>query len=156
VDQLASDSVRAGARILVAEDHRDSAESMARLLGLLGHEVLVAYDGPQTIAAALSWIPEFILLDLGLPAMDGFDVADRLRQEPSCRDMVIIAVTGYGRAEDLQRCRAAGIDWHLLKPVSPNELQSLISSYCPRGASGGEQAAPPSCSGDGHRAEGDS
>jgi two-component system CheB/CheR fusion protein len=153
VEQPANSAARRGSRILVAEDYKDSAESMARLLGLFGHEVLVVYDGPQTISAALSWGPEFILLDLGLPTLDGFDVATKLRQEPSCRDTIIIAVTGYGRQEDLQRCRAVGIDWHVLKPVAADALESLIASYCRRRATGGEQAASPSSGDDGHCAE---
>jgi CheY-like chemotaxis protein len=120
-------AVRTGARILVVEDHADSAKSMARLLNLLGHEVQVARDGPQAIASALDWRPAIILLDLGLPTMDGYEVATRLRQEASCRETVIIAVTGYGQPEDRQRCYATGIDHHLLKPVAPEVLLPLLS-----------------------------
>jgi CheY-like chemotaxis protein len=83
---------------------------MAKLLSLLGHEVLVAHDGNQAIALALSWRPACILLDNGLPAVDGYAVAARLRQEEVCRDTVIIAVTGYGQEDDRRRSREAGID----------------------------------------------
>jgi CheY-like chemotaxis protein len=118
---------RAGARILVVEDHADSAESMARLLELFGHQVQIARDGPQAIAAARRWRPAFVLLDLGLPAMDGYELADRLRKEAACQDTVIIAVTGCGQPEDRRRSRAAGIELHLLKPVEPALLLSLLS-----------------------------
>jgi CheY-like chemotaxis protein len=113
-------------RILVAEDYRPTAESMAKLLELFGHEVLVAHDGPQAIAAALSWRPECILLDIGLPAVDGYAVAARLRQEEVCRDTIIIAVTGYGQENDRRRSREAGIDHHLLKPLSSASLLPLL------------------------------
>jgi CheY-like chemotaxis protein len=118
---------RVGARILVVEDNADSAESLAKLLELFGHELQVARDGPQAIALALRWRPEFVLLDLGLPAMDGYEVAIRLKQEATCREAVIIAVTGYGQPEDRQRSRAAGIDHHLLKPANPDVLLALLT-----------------------------
>jgi CheY-like chemotaxis protein len=124
-------------RILVAEDYRPTAESMAKLLELHGHEALVVNNGPQAIAAALTWRPEVILLDIGLPAIDGFAVAAHLRQEEVCRDTIIIAVTGYGREDDMRRSREAGIDHHLLKPVSYDVLRPLLS---PSGTT--------SCSGD--------
>jgi CheY-like chemotaxis protein len=132
--------VRAGARILVVEDNADSAETMARLLGLFGHEVRVARDGLQAIALAKSWQPAFVLLDLGLPAMDGYEVAIRLRREAACRESVLIAVTGYGRPEDRRRSRAAGIDHHLLKPVDPEVLLALMSRA--ESASGAEGTSP--------------
>jgi CheY-like chemotaxis protein len=114
-------------RILVAEDNKTTAESAAKLLALLGHEVVVAHNGPQAIALALSWRPEFILLDIGLPAIDGYAVAAHLRQEEVCQDTIIIAVTGYGQEDDRRRSHDAGIDHHLLKPVSADALLSLLS-----------------------------
>jgi CheY-like chemotaxis protein len=114
-------------RILVAEDNKTTAESAAKLLELLGHEVLVARDGTQAIALALSWRPEFILLDIALPTIDGYAVAARLRQEDVCRDTIIIAVTGYGQENDRRRSHEAGIDHHLLKPVSSDVLLPLLS-----------------------------
>jgi CheY-like chemotaxis protein len=119
--------LRSGSRILVVDDHADTVETMARLLEIHGHEVQVACDGPGAIATALHWRPEFVLLDLGLPGMDGYQVAARLRQESSCRDTVIIAVTGYASPDDRQRSHAAGIDHHLLKPVDPGELRALLA-----------------------------
>jgi CheY-like chemotaxis protein len=124
---MASGSPPEGTRVLVVEDHADSAESMARLLELFGYEVQVARDGPQALAAACRLRPDYVLLDLGLPGMDGYEVARRLRQEAGCRGSVFIALTGYGQAEDRQRSREAGIDHHLLKPADPGALRSLLS-----------------------------
>lgn len=116
-----------GARILVVDDHADTVLSLAKLLGILGHDVRTARDGPGAVVAALDWRPEFILLDLGLPGMDGYQVAARLRQEASCQDTVIIAVTGYGQPEDRRLSRAAGIDHHLVKPVDLGQLLALLA-----------------------------
>lgn len=129
----------AGRRILIVEDIPDAAESQAKLLQILGHEVRVARDGPQAVATVASWSPEYVLLDLGLPGMDGYELARRFRQEAACRDSVLIAVTGYGRQEDRQKSQAAGIDYHLLKPVEPKMLLSLLSRHAPAagGMSGG-------------------
>jgi CheY-like chemotaxis protein len=124
-------------RILVAEDNKTTAESAAKLLALLGNEVLVAHNGPQAIALALSWRPEFILLDIGLPAIDGYAVAAHLRHEEVCQDTIIIAVTGYGQEDDRRRSHEAGIDHHLLKPVSSDVLLPLLS-----------RAVTSSCAGD--------
>jgi len=123
-----------GARILVVDDHADTVESLAMLLKIHGHEVQTARDGSEAIAVALRWRPEFVLLDLGLPDLDGYQVALRLRQEASCQGNVIIAVTGYGLPEDHQRSREAGIDHHLLKPVDPGVLLSLLSRPKPAGS----------------------
>jgi CheY-like chemotaxis protein len=125
-------------RILVVEDYKDTATSMAKLLELFGHKVLIAHDGPEAMAAALRWRPECILLDIGLPTIDGYEVATRLRQAAACRNTLIIAVTGYGREDDFQRSRAAGIDHHLLKPVSPSVLRSLLSQAEPVSCTWGE------------------
>jgi two-component system OmpR family response regulator len=138
--QGASDIMRIGAQVLVVEDHADTVESMAKLLELFGHEVQIARDGPQAIAAARRWRPEFILLDLGLPGMDGYEVARRLRQEGPCQETVVIAVTGYGQPEDRERSRAAGIDHHLLKPVDPDVWRSLLSRS--EAAGGGDDGSP--------------
>jgi CheY-like chemotaxis protein len=126
-DKPGGNAPKGSRRILVAEDYRPSAESMAKLLELLGHQVVVAQNGPEAIAPALSWQPELILLDIGLPAIDGYTVAARLRQEELCRDTTIIAVTGYGQEGDRRRSREAGIDHHLLKPVSADVLLPLLS-----------------------------
>ena len=101
---------------------------MARLLKLLGHDVATAHDGPEAIEAAREHRPEFVLLDIGLPGMDGYEVAARLRREECCRDAVIIAVSGYGQDEDRRRSREAGFDHHLVKPLDHDALLSLLAA----------------------------
>lgn len=113
-------------RVLVVDDNRDLAESLAMVLRLWGHDVAVAFDGREALQAAKERLPEVIFLDIGLPLLDGFEVAKRLRSEPETRKMRIIAVTGYGREEDYRRSREAGIDLHLTKPVDPLVLQRLL------------------------------
>jgi CheY-like chemotaxis protein len=133
---LAAHAERSGSRILVVEDNTDTAESLAKLLTISGHEVRIARNGPRAIEMALNWRPDFVFLDIGLPDLDGYEVASRLRREASCRDTVIVAVTGYGQPEDRQRSVAAGIDHHLLKPVAWEAILSLLSS--PRSTSDGD------------------
>jgi len=115
------------ARILVVDDNVDMVRGLVRLLELLGHDVQTAYDGPTAVEAARVHRPEFVLLDLGLPGMDGYQVATRLRQEQGSQDAVIIAVTGYGQEDDRCRSREAGFDHHLVKPIDHNVLVTLIS-----------------------------
>jgi CheY-like chemotaxis protein len=113
--------------ILVVEDYEDTAQSLAMLLKLHGHEVDIVCDGAQAITAALQQRPDVILLDIGLPGVNGYQVAATLRQEAWCKDTLIIAVSGYGQAEDVRRSREAGIDHHLLKPVDSEALLGLLS-----------------------------
>jgi CheY-like chemotaxis protein len=98
---------------------------LSRLLKLLGHDIRTAYDGPSAIAEALAFRPEYILLDIDLPGMDGYEVAKRLRSE-GLRTTVTIAITGYGQEEDRRRSREAGFDHHLVKPLDFDALVSLI------------------------------
>jgi PAS domain S-box-containing protein len=114
-------------RILVVDDNPDTARSMTRLLRLMGHEVTTAHDGPEAIEAAQAHRPEVILLDIGLPGMDGYEVIKRLRQEAWGQDATIIAVSGYGQEEDRRRTRAVGFDHHLVKPIDFDALKSLLS-----------------------------
>ncbi|MHC5539002.1 PAS domain-containing hybrid sensor histidine kinase/response regulator [Singulisphaera rosea] len=116
-------------RVLVVDDNADSATALARILRLLGHDVRVANDGPAGIEEARAHRPEVVLLDIGLPGMDGYEVAERLRAEASCQSAYVIAVTGYGRGEDLRRSRAAGFDYHLVKPV---DYDTLLALFAPR------------------------
>jgi PAS domain S-box-containing protein len=118
-------------RLLLVDDHRDAAKALAELLASLGHQVEVAFDGLEAIGAALTSKPEIVLLDLGLPGMDGYDVARRLRQEPALTDALLVAVTGYGHEEARERSRAAGFDLHLVKPVDPQVLQELLGAWTP-------------------------
>jgi len=115
-------------RLLVVDDNRDAAESMSMLLEMWGHEVAFAYDGPSAIETAQQWGPEAVFLDIGLPGMDGYEVAERLRELPQAKDAVLIAITGYGQEDDRRRSRRAGIDHHLVKPVAPDALRTLIDS----------------------------
>lgn len=115
-------------RLLVVNDNRDAAESMSMLLQMWGHEVVFAYDGPSALETAEQWQPEAVFLDIGLPGMDGYEVAERLRELPHAKGAVLIAITGYGQDDDRRRSRRAGIDHHLVKPVAPDALRSLIDS----------------------------
>ena len=115
-------------RLLVVDDNKDAAESMSMLLEMWGHEVAFAYDGPSALETAEQWQPEAVFLDIGLPGMDGYEVAERLRELPHAKDAVLIAITGYGQDDDRQRSRRAGIDHHLVKPVAPDALRNLIDS----------------------------
>src|SRR5262249_34854516 len=101
-------------RVLVVDDHWDGAESTAALLRIQGHEVRTAHDGPEALEAARAFRPQVVLLDIGLPGMDGYEVARRLRQEPESGGVVLVAVTGYGRDEDRRAAAAAGFDHHLV------------------------------------------
>lgn len=115
-------------RLLVVDDNKDAAQSMSMLLEMWGHEVAFAYDGPSALERAEQWRPQAVFLDIGLPGMDGYEVAQRLRSLPQARDAVLIAITGYGQDEDRMRSQRAGIDHHLVKPVAPDALRSLIDS----------------------------
>jgi CheY-like chemotaxis protein len=115
------------ARILVVDDNVDTARGMERLLKLIGHETAKAHDGNEALQLARKFRPEFILLDIGLPGMDGYEVAARMRQEEWCNDAVIVAVSGYGQDEDRRRSTEAGFDHHLIKPLDDDAQLSLIS-----------------------------
>ena len=111
-------------RILVVDDNVDSAETMAEILKLWGHEVQTAHDGPGALEAARAHRPDAVLLDLGLPIIDGYETARRLREEGLGR--LLVAVTGFGAAEDRRRTAEAGFDTHLTKPVSPEALRRVL------------------------------
>jgi PAS domain S-box-containing protein len=114
-------------RILVVDDDRDTAESLALLLSLGGLDVRTAYDGTTALETARTFRPQVVLLDLGLPQMDGFEVASRLREQKE-HPMVFFALTGYGQSADRRRSRDAGFDHHLVKPIEYDELKRLIHS----------------------------
>jgi CheY-like chemotaxis protein len=115
-------------RILVVDDNVDAADSLSHVLRLQAHEVRVAYDGLAALAAARDMKPDVVLLDIGLPAMDGLEVAKSLRARSDGPRPLLVAMTGFGQAEDRARTAAAGFDHHLTKPVDPKLLQSLIQS----------------------------
>ncbi|WP_165251718.1 hybrid sensor histidine kinase/response regulator [Paludisphaera soli] len=123
------DRSAAGAiRVLVVDDNRDSANSLSRLLALDGHDVHTAYEGVQALAEAAAFPPDVILLDLGLPDRNGFEVAAELRAAPDFRDTMIVALTGWGQPEDRRRSREAGFDHHLVKPVEIEALRSILAA----------------------------
>jgi DNA-binding response OmpR family regulator len=113
-------------RILVVDDNRDNAESLARLLQLMGHETAIAYDGLSAVDSVDAFRPEIVLLDVGLPGLDGYEVARRIRAQSWGKDMTLIAVTGWGQAEDRRRSREAGFDHHMVKPVDFGELGKVL------------------------------
>ena len=122
----------AGKRVLIVDDNVDTARLTSRLLRLLGYEVEIAHDGEESIDVARSLHPEVVLLDIGLPGMDGFEVARRLRREECCRDSLIIGVSGYGDAESREKSREAGFDHHLVKPVAVELLTTFIERAASR------------------------
>jgi signal transduction histidine kinase len=115
-------------RILVVDDNQDSASSMTLLLELQGHEVRVANAGPAALNIANEQKPDVILLDIGMPGMNGYEVARRLRSQPDFAETLLVAITGYGRATDVQQTKSAGFDHHLVKPIDYDKLQSLLAS----------------------------
>ena len=119
-------------RVLIVEDNRDAAEMLNVLLKSWGQVTQVAYDGPSAVDEAVKFRPQVVLLDIGLPQLNGYEVALRLRQQPWGRQVVIIAVTGWGQQADRDRSAAAGIDHHLIKPVEPEALRSLLSTIANR------------------------
>ena len=127
-EQQGSGETASKRRLLVVDDNRDAAESMSMLLEMWGHEVAFAYDGPSALQTAERLQPQAVFLDIGLPGMDGYEVAARLRALPQAREAVLIAITGYGQEDDRLRSRRAGIDHHLVKPVAPDALRNLIDS----------------------------
>jgi signal transduction histidine kinase len=115
-----------GSRILIVDDNVDTARGMERLLNLLGNDAMAVHDGRAAVEAARTFRPDFVLLDIGLPGMDGYQVAATLRGDEIHKDTVIIAVSGYGQDEDRRRSLAAGFHHHLVKPVDFDALMSLL------------------------------
>jgi signal transduction histidine kinase/ActR/RegA family two-component response regulator len=120
---------RRACRVLVVDDNRDSADSLALLLRLGGHAVQVAYDGRAALEAALAAPPEVVFLDIGLPGMDGHEVGRRLRAQAGMSGAMLVAISGFGQEEDHARSREAGFDHHLVKPVEPEAVQALLAEW---------------------------
>jgi CheY-like chemotaxis protein len=113
-------------RVLVVDDNRDAAEALAALIGTLGHDVQVLDTGSEALDMSVEWQPDVMLLDIGLPGMDGFEVARRLRTMPELKNMCLIACTGYGSDDDVRLMTEAGFDGHLIKPVGVADLERIL------------------------------
>jgi CheY-like chemotaxis protein len=123
---LAVDTPPNRRRILIVDDNRDAADSLALLLQLNGHEVRTAYGGEEALEIAAAYDADFVLLDIGLPTINGYEVARRLRRQGFTSQLV--ALTGYGQPEDVRRARDAGFDGHVVKPVDPDRLLESLAS----------------------------
>jgi CheY-like chemotaxis protein len=118
-------------RILVVDDNRDSAASLAMLLQIDGHETHMASDGEEAVALAKIFRPDVVLLDIGLPKLNGFEVCRRIRQHLWAKDMTLIALTGWGQDEDRRKAKDAGFDHHMVKPVDYAALTNLLAELSP-------------------------
>ncbi len=119
----------AGLHILIVDDNDDCAQSMAMLLRLYGHDVVIAPNGRIAVDKARADMPDVVLLDLGLPGMSGYEVAEQLCARRPRKTPLLVAVTGYGGEEDRRNSRKAGIDLHLLKPIDPNQLRAILETF---------------------------
>ena len=115
-------------KILVVDDNHDSALSMAMMLQIMGHETRTAHDGESAVSTAETFLPEVILLDIGLPKLNGYEVAQRIRETTWGQTMYLIAVTGWGQDEDRQRSSEVGLNLHMVKPVEPAALEKLLAA----------------------------
>lgn len=115
-------------RVLVVDDNVDTAQSLAMLLKVSGHQVRIAHTGPTALEAALDYRPNVVLLDIGLPEMDGYEVAKRIRQQPFLQNVVLVAMTGYGHDTDRQRSHEGGFNAHLVKPADFAKVQQILST----------------------------
>ncbi len=116
-------------RVLIVEDEADTAEALEMILTMMGHQVRTAHSGLAALQTAKDHRPDVILLDIGLPELDGYQVAERLRETPDAmQNVVLVAMTGHGEAKDRQRAVRAGFDHHMVKPVDPRKLEQLLTS----------------------------
>ena len=114
-------------RVLIVDDNRDSADTLSVLLQIWGHETRKAYDGESVVQHALAFEPEVVLLDLGLPRLDGFGVARKIREFQKLMTVKIAAVTGFTTTSDIAKCRDAGFDEHFAKPIASDRLHAYLS-----------------------------
>jgi CheY-like chemotaxis protein len=128
MEQMSSDSERK-VRVIVADDNRDSANSLGTILRIYGHDVRVVYDGYEALAAHTDDPEAVLITDIGMPGKTGHDLAKEIRAEKHTVRCLIIAVTGYGQEHDRRLSREAGIDHHLVKPVDPQTIRSLLERY---------------------------
>jgi PAS domain S-box-containing protein len=132
------DSLRSSLRILIVDDNQDGADLLAMMLESMGNETRVAYDGEEAVSATREFRPDVVLLDLGLPKLNGYDACRLIRAQDGGKDLLLIAQTGWGQSEDRQRTREAGFDHHLVKPLDPHVLQKLLADLRPRSSVGAD------------------
>ena len=120
--------MKSSLRILIVDDNRDNADSLAIVLAMMGNDTRTAYDGEEALAVSALFGPDVILVDIGLPKLNGYEVCQKIRQEPGGKALVIIAQTGFGQEEDRQRAREAGFDHHLVKPLDPLALMKMLAT----------------------------
>ena len=116
-----------GCRVLVVDDSVDGAESLAKVLQIMRRQTRTAHSGPEALDAARPFNPEVVFLDIGLPGMNGYEVAKRMRGEPSLSGAVLVALTGWGSEYDKRQSRQAGFDFHLTKPVEATAIERILS-----------------------------
>jgi CheY-like chemotaxis protein/nitrogen-specific signal transduction histidine kinase len=130
VAAIATTPARHGARVLIVDDNHDGAQGLAMMLDLAGHEVRTAVDGLEALALADEFKPHVVLLDIGMPGIDGYETARRLRARPWAHATLLWAQTGWGQEDDKRRAHSAGFDRHLVKPIDPEELNRLMDEVC--------------------------
>jgi CheY-like chemotaxis protein len=113
---------------MVIDDNEDAAEALAMMLEIQGHEPRVAHDGPAALELAKAFAPELAFLDIGLPGMNGYELAERLRRDPGLSGCYLVALTGWGSDEDRRRAAAAGFDEHFVKPLDPARMSALLTA----------------------------
>jgi CheY-like chemotaxis protein/two-component sensor histidine kinase len=123
-------------RVLIVDDNRDSADSLAMLMQITGNKTYMAHDGVEAVEAVEKYRPEVVLLDIGLPGMDGHEVCRRVREQPWGKDIIVIALTGWGQEDDRRKSEEAGFDGHLVKPVDYDKLLELLASLTSERESG--------------------
>jgi CheY-like chemotaxis protein len=115
-------------RILIADDNVDAADTLAALLQVMGHEVQTVHDGEAAVAAAAQFTPQVVILDIGMPRMNGYEACRRIRAQPHEKRPMLVALTGWGQEQDLAQSQAAGFDWHLVKPIEAEALEKLLEA----------------------------
>jgi signal transduction histidine kinase/ActR/RegA family two-component response regulator len=138
-------AVASSLRVLVVDDNKDSAVTLSMFLRIMGNDIRSAFDGEEALQVAREFRPQVVVLDIGLPKLSGYEVARKIREEPWGRDMVLIAVTGWGQEEDKQRSKEAGFDRHMVKPVDPAALTELLASFDPSSSDHGALGLSESC-----------
>jgi signal transduction histidine kinase len=115
-------------KILIADDNVDAADTLAALLQVMGHNVQAVHDGEAAVAAAAQFAPQVVVLDIGMPRMNGYEACRRIRAQPHDKPPMVVALTGWGQEQDLERSQAAGFDWHLVKPIEAEALEKLLEA----------------------------